>query len=215
MLCSIPAMTQKDCDDLSYHSVLFCNFYKANLHWNWNFQNARVFFPSQARTRNLSHQNGSLCHWDNRCSIFTIWYRVLFVCKCSTYFNPWWIFHPSERLTCANKTCFAGVVPRRKLIFLTKNSFSFVSMWINFFQKFLSAHQTSIPGVNQVFSPSQFLKGFWFLFCDRKFFDRLKRLFVVPIPCVTVYQENSDHTRSTPFCWRYDEVEMRGTCLNA
>ena len=55
----------------------------------------------------------------------------------------------------------------------------------------------------------------WFLFCDRRFSDRLKRLFVVQIPLVTVYRENAEHIRWIAFRWRCDEVEMRGTCLEA
>jgi len=66
-----------------------------------------------------------------------------------------------------------------------------------------------------MFLPSQFLNGIQFLFCDRKFSDRSKRLFVVQIPQVIVYRENAEHIRLTAFCWRCDEVEMRGTCLEA
>ena len=67
--------------------------------------------------------------------------------------------------------------------------------------------------MNQVFSPSQYLNWIWFLFCHRKFSDRLKQLFVVQIPQITVHRENAKHLRLTAFRWRCDEVEMRGTCL--
>jgi len=127
------------------------------------------------------------------------------------------MFYPAsgDGLMCTNKTCFAGVVPWPSRIFLTQKSFSVVSMRKIFFQKFLSADQTSISGVNQMFSPSQFLNGIWFLCCNRKFLDRfkLKRLSVAKNSTSHVYQENVEHIRSTAFRWRCDEVEMRWTCL--
>ena len=45
------------------------------------------------------------------------------------------------------------------------------------------------------------------------FFDRLKRLLVVQILEVTVYQENAEHIRLTTFHWQSEKVEMWGTCL--
>ena len=45
------------------------------------------------------------------------------------------------------------------------------------------------------------------------FFDRLKRLLVVQILEVTVYQENAEHIRFITFHWQSDKVEMEGTCL--
>ena len=44
------------------------------------------------------------------------------------------------------------------------------------------------------------------------FFDRLKRLLVVQILEVTVYQENAEHIRVITFHWQSEKVEM-GTCL--
>jgi len=63
---------------------------------------------------------------------------------------------------------------------------SFVSMRINKNQIFLSADQTSIPGVNQVLPVLE-----WSLILGllSKILDRLKRLFAVQIPRVTVYRE--------------------------
>ena len=55
-----------------------------------------------------------------------------------------------------------------------------------------------------------------FDFCfTRKFSDRLKRLFIILVPRVTVYQQNAEHRPSTVFRWRCDEVEIRGTCSEA
>jgi len=59
-----------------------------------------------------------------------------------------------------------------------------------------------------------------FFVCKQKFFekhtfffDRLKRLLVVQILEVTVYQENAEHIRSITFHWQSEKVEMEGTCL--
>jgi len=82
-------------------------------------------------------------------------------------------------------------------------------------EKILSADQTSIPGVNQLFSPSTFLNGIWFLFCYRKFSVRLKLLIVVENSSSHSFQENAEHIRWTVFHWCCEEVEMRGTCLEA
>jgi len=67
-----------------------------------------------------------------------------------------------------------------------QNLFSFESMCIKKIQTFLSADQTSIPGVNQVFPVLE-----WNLIVVllSKILDRLKRLFVVQIPRVTVYRD--------------------------
>ena len=46
---------------------------------------------------------------------------------------------------------------------------------------------------------------FWFLFRDRKFYDRLKRLFVIQILGVT-------DIPLTAFRWHWAEIEMRRTC---
>jgi len=77
--------------------------------------------------------------------------------------------------------------------------------------------QASIPGVNRVLSP----KKLWtFFVCQQKFsekhsffFDCLKRLLVVQILEVTVYQENAEHVRLITFQWQSEKVEMGGTCL--
>jgi len=60
----------------------------------------------------------------------------------------------------------------------------------------------------------------WFLFANQQkfcekhiFFDRLKRLLVVQILEVTVYQENAEHIRLITFHWQGEKVEMEGTCL--
>jgi len=45
------------------------------------------------------------------------------------------------------------------------------------------------------------------------FFDRLKRLLVVQILEVTVYQQNAEHIRLITFHWQSEKVEMGGTCL--
>jgi len=66
-------------------------------------------------------------------------------------------------------------------------------------------------------------KKLWMFFvCQQKFsekhnffFDRLKRLLVVQILDVTVYQENAEHIRLITLHWQSDKVEMGGTCLGS
>ena len=57
-----------------------------------------------------------------------------------------------------------------------------------------------------------------FFVCQQKFsekhnsfFDGLKRLLVVQIPSVTVYQENAEYIRLITFQWQSKKVEMEGT----
>ena len=45
------------------------------------------------------------------------------------------------------------------------------------------------------------------------FFDHLKRLLVVQILEVIVYQENAEHIRLITFHWQSEKVEKGGTCL--
>jgi hypothetical protein len=45
------------------------------------------------------------------------------------------------------------------------------------------------------------------------FLDRLKRLLVVQILEVSVYQENAEHIRLIIFHWQSETVEMGGACL--
>jgi len=61
-------------------------------------------------------------------------------------------------------------------------------MHIKKIQMFLSADQTSIPGVKQMFPVLEWNLIF-VLLSNLKTLDRLKRLFVVQIPRVTVYRE--------------------------
>ena len=81
----------------------------------------------------------------------------------------------------------------------------------------VAGDQASIPGVNRVLSP----KKLWMFFvCKQKFseehtffFDRIKRLLVIQILEVTVYQENAEHVHLITFHWSSEKVEMGGTCL--
>jgi len=76
----------------------------------------------------------------------------------------------------------------------------------------LSADQTSITGVNQVFSPllsfaEQFFMEFDFSFAIKDSPIVLKWFFVVRVPRVTIYREIAEHIPLTAFRWRCDEVE--------
>ena len=101
-------------------------------------------------------------------------------------FNPWWMFSLCNLLMCTNKTCFAGVGTRPKTIFRIRIRFLSYACESKKSHIFLSADQTSIPGVNQVFPVLEWNLIFVLL---SEILDRLKRLFVVQIPQVTVYRE--------------------------
>jgi len=89
-------------------------------------------------------------------------------------------------LMCTNKTCFAGVGTWPKPLFRIRISCLSYPCESKKNQNFLSADQISIPGVNQVFPVLEWNLIFVLL---SKILDRLKRLFVVQIPRVTVYRE--------------------------
>jgi len=89
-------------------------------------------------------------------------------------------------LMCTNQTCFAGVGTRPKTIFSIRISFLSYPCESKKIQNFLVADQTSIPGINQVFSVLEWNLIFVLL---SKILDRLRRLYVVQIPRVTVHRE--------------------------
>ena len=141
----------------------------------------------------------------------------LFVCIYWTSIQSLMDFQvfPGDRLMCTTKRVLLGSWWGHNPYFCPEFIFFRIHSDDNFLNFLFSADQTSIPGVNQVFLPSEFINGIWFLFCVRKFSNHFKRLFVVQIPRVTVYRENAEHVRMTAFRWRCDEVEVRGTCLEA
>ena len=75
-------------------------------------------------------------------------------------------------------------------------------------QNFLSADQTWMPGVNQVFLVLEW--NFIFVLLS-KILDRLKRLSVAQIPRVCLSRD-AEHIRLTAFRWRCDDVAMKVTC---
>jgi len=122
------------------------------------------------------------------------------------------MFSPCDMLMCTNKTCFAGVGTRPKTIFRIRICFLSYPCESNFFLIFLSADQTSIPGVNQAFLVLE-----WNLILC--FAIENSRLFKTGI-CSTnssshCLSRDAEHIRLTAFRWRCDEVEMRRTCLEA
>jgi len=84
---------------------------------------------------------------------------------------------------CTNKTCFAGVGTWPKPLFRIRISCLSYPCESKKNQNLLSADQTSIPGVNQVFLVLEWNLIFVLL---SKILDRLKRLFVVQIPRVEI-----------------------------
>jgi len=115
-------------------------------------------------------------------------------------------------LMCTNKTCFAGVGTRPKTIFRIRISFLSYPCESKKIQNFLSTDQTSISGVNRVFP----LLEWNFVFC---FAIERSRSFKTVICRATssshCLSRDAENIRSTAFRWRCDEVEMRGTCLEA
>jgi len=87
---------------------------------------------------------------------------------------------------CTNKTCFEGVETWPKPLIRIRISCLSYPCESKKIQNFLSADQTSIPGLNQVFPVLDWNLIFVLL---SKILDRLKRLFVVQIPRVTLYRE--------------------------
>jgi len=101
-------------------------------------------------------------------------------------FNPSWICSSCNMFMCTNKTCFARFGTWQKPLFRIRISCLSYPCESKKNQNFLSADQTSIPGVNQVFPVLEWNLIFVLL---SKILDRLKRSFVVQIPRVTFYRE--------------------------
>jgi len=131
-------------------------------------------------------------------------------------YEVWWVFYPDNMflVDLYHETLGPGVnVGSYPFPFGIKNSL--VSMRNPTF--LVARDQASIPSVNRVLSS----KKLWMSFvCKLKFsektpffFDRLKRLLVVHILEVTVYQENAEHIRLIIFHWQSETVKMGGTCL--
>jgi len=139
------------------------------------FKNAQAFWSYRSGSKQRPHalQVASL-------PIELSWFNVhslkigLFV---SIYliFNPWWMFSPCEMLMCTNKTCFAGVGTRPKTIFWIRICFLSYPCESKKIKIFLSADQTSILGVDQVFPVLEWNLIFVML---SKILDRLISLFI-------------------------------------
>ena len=120
------------------------------------------------------------------------WFNVdrlkigLFVCRYIASFQSLMDVQPLWHVDVYQQNMFRRGRNEAKNHILNQNLFSFVSMRIKKKSNFLSADQTSVPGVDQVFPVFE-----WNLIVVllSKILDRLKRLFVVQIPRVTVYRE--------------------------
>jgi len=110
----------------------------------------------------------------------------LFVCKNVSYFQSLMDVQPLWYVDVYQQNMFCRGWNEAENRNPNQNLFSFVSMRIKKKSTFLSADQTSIPGVTQVFPVLEWNLIFVLL---SKILDRLKRLFVVQIPLVTVYRE--------------------------
>ena len=94
------------------------------------WEHVRIWNIYQARTTGLALPSRALYHIRFWCSMLTICNLHCLCVNMYLVFNPWWMFSPSHRLMCTNKTCFAGVVTGQQTIFRIKNSFSFICMRI-------------------------------------------------------------------------------------
>ena len=118
------------------------------------------------RTRDLCIVRLSPCHRSHRGSTLTSKHLQCLCVNICLILNPWWIFSPCNMFMCTNKTCFAEVGTRQEHIFRIRISFLSYPCESKKNQNFLSADQTSIPGVTRCFL---FLNRIWFLFCYQKF----------------------------------------------
>ena len=75
----------------------------------------------------------------------------------------------------------------------------------------MSADQTSIPGLNQIFPILEWNLIFFAIENSRSF----KRIICSTNSSSHCLWRDAEHIRLTAFRWRCDEVEMRGTCLEA
>jgi len=122
------------------------------------------------------------------------------------------MFSPCDRLICTNKTCFAGGRNEAENHIPNQNWFSFVSMQI----KKKSNISVSRSDLNSRCKPDVSSSWMEFDFC---FAIENSRSFKTVI-CNTnssshCWSRDAEHIRLTAFRWRCDEVEMRGTCLEA
>ena len=150
----------------------------------WVNSETHVWFPYIALSRisDLAPLIQCICQASYRFSTFTILHLTCLCVIIYLIFDSGWMFSPCDRLICTNKTCFAGVGTRPKTIFRIRIHFLSYPCESIKIQTFLSADQTSI----QVFPV---LEWNLILVLLSKILDRLKRLFVVQIPRVTVYRE--------------------------
>jgi len=122
------------------------------------------------------------------------------------------MFSPCDMLMCTNKTCFAGVGTRPKTIFRIRICFLSYPCESKKNLIFLSADQTSIPGVNQAFLVLEWNLILCFAIENSRLFKTVICSTNSSSHCLS---RDAEHIRLTAFRWRCDEVEMRRTCLEA
>ena len=122
------------------------------------------------------------------------------------------MFSPYTRLRCTNKTCFAGVGTIQKTIFRIRICFLSYHANQKEIQTFLSADQTSTPVVSQVFPVLEMEFDFCFAIENSRSFKTAICSTNSSRHCLS---RDTEHIRLTAFHWCCDEVEMRGTCLEA
>jgi len=148
------------------------------------------------------------------------WFNVhilnisLFVCTYKSYFQSLMDVQPLWHLMCTNKTCFAGIETRQKIIFQIRISFLSYPCESKKSQIFLSADP--MADLDSRCKPGVFISCMEFDFC---FAIENSRSFKTVI-CSTnssshCLSRDAEHICLTAFRWRCDEVEMRGTCLEA
>jgi len=160
-----------------------------------NFRNESFFKKDMCvtlvpifRTRDLCMGSMSPTQLSYRGSMLT---RTHWKCLCLStclIFNPWWIFSPCNIFMCTDQTCFAGVGTWPNPIFRIRIS------CLSYPSESKTEFSVSRLDFDSRCKPGVFCSWMEFDFCFAiellsKILDRLKRLFVVQIPRVTVYRE--------------------------
>jgi len=179
------------CPDERAHDVL--SIVTLELEWSWSFK-AEILVTAVTNWTLLYHACGNSYTTNNLgVPVKPFWYQSLFMYSTVNYDShlKWRntlfrLENKIEKQVILVQTKTKRVVRKGPLQVLGPISFLSYPCESKKIQNFLSADHTSIPGVNQVFPVLEWNLIFVLL---SKLLDRLKRLFVVQIPRVTVYRE--------------------------
>ena len=150
-----------------------------------NFQNesisrmqVRFLYNVEARTKYLMLLTYCRCQLSYQCSTFTVWHLDCLCVNIYLIFNPWWMFSPCEGWCVPTKRVLQGSGRGQKPY--SESEFVFFRIHVN--KKKSNFDSWCKPGVYSSWMEFDFV-------LLSKILDRLKRLFLVQIPRVTVYRE--------------------------